>query len=114
MPARREADHAQAPGIDAPLVGFTADQSEGALGILEGTSSRLPLNIIGAARYAVLEEDAGDAEGIEPFGHLFAFQLPEQVPVTSARTDQHRSAGVLLLGRPINGDGWLGDVGYQA
>src|SRR5581483_1506087 len=52
MAARREADHADALGIDAPLLGLAAHQADGALRVLERTPGRLALWLVGAARRA--------------------------------------------------------------
>src|SRR5207237_5823901 len=102
MTACREADHADALWINAPLLGFTAYQTDGSLSILERAPGRLALGIIGAARHAVLEDDPGHALRIEPGCDLLAFQLPEEVPVAAPGTDQDRGPGVLGLRRAID------------
>ena len=113
MAARREADHADALRIDAPLLGLAAHQADGPLGILERASGRLAFGLVGAARHPVLEDDAGHALRIQPGRDLLAFQFPVEVPVAAAGTDQDRGPGVLVLRRPIDRDGRFADVGHQ-
>src|SRR5207249_3978061 len=72
MAARRETDHADALGIDTPLLGVAAYQADGPLSILKRTTGRLPFRLIGAARHPVLEENSGDALRSQPGSDLLA------------------------------------------
>ena len=61
MAARREADHADPCGVDAPLGGPAAYQADGPLGVELRAERRLALDVARAPRTAVLEDDAGHA-----------------------------------------------------
>src|SRR5437867_1652645 len=113
MAARREPDHADALGIDAPFRGAVAHEADRALSILERASGRLTFGLIGAARHTVLQDDAGDANGVEPGSYLFAFELPVQVPVAAARAYQHRGSTLSVRERSINSYGRSSDGGNE-
>ena len=53
-----------------------------------GRRAGSPFGLVGAARHAVLEDDAGHADRVQPGGDLLAFQLPVQVPVAAAGADR--------------------------
>ena len=71
-----EAHDADVGGVDVPLAGVGAGEAHGLLGVLEirgvggivaGFSRRLG--------DAVLDQDAGDAEGVEPVAGVGAFAI---------------------------------------
>src|SRR5207245_9669039 len=99
--ARRETDHADPFRIDTPPSGLAPYQADGALGILERASSRLAPGLVRAPRHAVLEDDAGHAERVQPGSDLLAFELPVKVPVAASWTRQPRATIILLLCRLI-------------
>src|SRR5579884_881839 len=113
MAARGETDNANAFGIDVPLFGFAAHEADRALGILEGTPGRLVFGFIGPSRHAIFEDDSRHALRSQPGSDLLAFQLPIEVPVAAAGTDEDRGSSILFLRRPINRDGGFADVGQQ-
>jgi hypothetical protein len=47
------------------------------------------------------------------FRSFLTFKLPAEVPVTAPGANQHRCSGILVLHRPIDREGWLGDVVNQ-
>jgi hypothetical protein len=85
--------------------------ADGALGVLERPPGRLALDIVGPARDTVLEDDPGHALCIQPGGDFLAFQLPVEVPVAAAGADEDRGPSVLVLRRPIDGEGRVADIG---
>jgi hypothetical protein len=44
----------------------------------------------------LLEDDAGHADRVQPERDFLAFQLPAEVPVAAARTNQHRGSCALV------------------
>src|SRR5688572_11006204 len=104
MATRRETDDADAPGIDAPLASSAAHQADGALRILKRAPGRFAFGFIGTARHAVFQDNACDANGIEPGSDFFAFELPKKVPIAAAGADQDRRSAVLVLKRSMEGD----------
>jgi hypothetical protein len=102
-----EAEDADAVGVDLPFGGVLADQAHGALGVFEGCGG---FGHVGAGvGDAVLEQDAGDALGVEPVADLGAFEVDGEDVVAAAGEDDDGCAGVLALGR-VEGDGRGGDV----
>src|SRR5262249_16838013 len=108
-----EADDADALGVDAPLLGLAADQADGPLGVLQRPAGRLAPGVVGAARHAVFQDDAGDAERVQPGGDLLALELPEQVPVAATGADEDGRADVPVLRGAVDGQGRRADVGDQ-
>src|SRR5262249_18857475 len=113
-PARREARNADALGINAPVLGFAAHQADRPLGVLERAAGRYAFGLIRPPRHAVLEDDPGHAQRIQPRRHLFAFQFPIQVPISAARTNDDGRAAILLLRGPIDRDAGFRNVGDHA
>ena len=101
--AGREADHADAVAGDVPFGGAATDDPDGALDVLIGA--------VLVPGDAVLEDDPGDAEGIEPSRDFGAFLVVGEDAVTAARADDDRWGGLLGVGRHVDGEGRLGDVG---
>src|SRR6185437_13982337 len=93
-----------------PLLGLAAYQTQRALSILQRTERRFVLGLIGTARHTVFQDDAGDANRVEPLRNLGAFEIPGEYVVAAARTDHDRRAGVFLLGGTIDGERRLADV----
>src|SRR5262249_53213189 len=92
---RRETNHADSLGIDAPPPGSAAYQADGSLGILERPPRRLALGLVGTSWYPILEDDSRHALRSEPGCDLFTFQFPEEVPVAAPGTDQDRGSRIL-------------------
>ena len=83
MPARREADNADAVGIDIPLLGPDPHRADSALGV-EQRHERL------AAGESVFQDNAGDAVLVEPLGDAVPFGDYNQAAVATARADHGR------------------------
>src|SRR5262249_28410394 len=110
---RRETNHADSLGIDAPPPGSAAYQADGSLGILERPPRPLALGLVGTSWYPILEDDSRHDLRSEPGCDLFTFQFPEEVPVAAPGTDQDRGSRILVLRRPIDREGRFADVGHQ-
>ncbi len=101
MPARREADDADAMGVEVPLPGIGTGHADGPLRIEqrhEGPSAREP----------VLQHDARDAMLVEPLGDAVPLRAGHQAAVSAARADHHGRPVGLLGGRSVDGDGRSG------
>ena len=61
MAAGRETHYADLLRMDAPLAGVAPHEADGPLRILERAPGRLALDLIGAARHTVFDNDAGSA-----------------------------------------------------
>src|SRR5689334_17957073 len=109
MATRRESHDADSLRIDSPFLRPSSHHTDGALRILERTTRRFSFGFLGTARHAILEDNASHADRVQPCGDFFAFQLPVKVPVTAARTNQHRRSDVLVCCWPVNRDGWIRD-----
>ena len=110
VPARREAEDADP--LDSPVRGPASHQTDCPLRVQQRTRSGQRLGLTRTTRHAIFEHGARHTDRVQPGCHLFAFQVPGQIPVTSARTDEDRRPGVLVLGRLEDGDGRLRDTGY--
>ena len=62
MAARRETHDADLLWLNAPLTGSAPHQADGPLRVLERTSGRLTLDLIGPSRHTILEDDAGGTD----------------------------------------------------
>lgn len=103
-----EAEDADAFGVDLPIIGVCAEESEGALGILKrGEVSGLTFS----GGDAVFEDDAGDSDGVGPLGDFLTFEVHGENGVGSAGADEDGGAGVFGLVGLVDGDGGFGDVG---
>ena len=86
-----EAEDADAVGIDLPFSGVGADQAYGALRVVEGCGG---FGHVGAGvGDAVLEQDAGDAFGVEPVADFSAFEVDGENVVSAAGEDDYGCAG---------------------
>ena len=83
------------------------DQADGPLRILERLFAGL---IFAASGNAILQQGAGDTEGVEVFANLRAFMLDGQNVIATAGCDDH--AGAVGLLRLVDRDGGLGDIGH--
>src|SRR3954454_23868749 len=110
MASGRETDHADSLGIDCPIGRLAANKADGPLGVEQRPWRWVGTNFARPTWDAVLENDAGDADGIQPGRNFFAFQFPKQVPVATTRADDHGRAGVLGVGGTVNRERRLGDV----
>src|SRR5713101_5955916 len=110
--ARREAEDADSVRVDPPLRRPAPHQTDRPLRVQQWTRSGQRLGLTWTTRHAILEHEARHTERVEPSRNLFAFQVPGQIPVTSARTDEDRRPGVLVLGRPEDGDCRPLNAGY--
>src|SRR5262249_19791591 len=82
MASRRKADDADALRVDAPFLGLAAHEAHGALRVLEWTPGRVfTWGIIGTSWHAVLQQNAGYADRVEPGGDFLALKLPPEVMV---------------------------------
>jgi hypothetical protein len=59
---------------------------------------------------AVLYEEAGDADGVEPVAGVEAFFGPGEMDVASAGEDESSGAGIFYAGGGIDGERGNGDV----
>ena len=100
-------EHPDAFGIYSEFWGALAQEAHGALGILKRGGMFLETFAPG---HAVFEQGAGDADGIEPFADLGAFEIEGQDVVPTPGADQHGGAGILGFLGSIKGEGRLGDV----
>ncbi|MEI9898717.1 MAG: hypothetical protein WDN28_33890 [Chthoniobacter sp.] len=84
MAARGEAEDADARGIEVPFLRPGAHEAEGALDILQRRDVFLQAGTLG---HAILEEHAGDAEGIEPLADFGALEIQGEDAVAAAGAD---------------------------
>ena len=98
-------------GVDVPLGGVSAGEAHGLLGVFEvsGVGGVVPGFADGLGD-AVLDEEAGDADGVEPVAGVDAFAVPGEDGVAAAGEDEGGGAGVVAGGR-VDGEGGDGDVG---
>lgn len=106
---RAETEQADTLRIEAPVLGMLADQGDGFGGILNRFFMRSGLI---AGRSSIFEQDAGDAEGVQPFADLRAFMNGGEKDVASAGSDD--DGGAVRLFRAIHGDRWFVNVGDRA
>ena len=106
-----EAHDADVGGVDVPVGGMGAGEAHGLLGVFEigGVGGIMACVALGLGD-AVLDQDAGDADGVEPVAGVESFAVPGENAITSAREDEGCGAGVVVV-RRIDGEGWDGDVG---
>src|SRR2546430_12401925 len=107
MAAGGKTEHADALRVNAPLLCVAAHKAERTLRVWQRRRvflQTLPL------RHAILQEDAGDADRIEPLAHLRPFQVQREDVVAAARTNNHGRARVPVRRRTIDGDRRPGHV----
>ncbi len=106
-----EAEDADAVAIEMPLGGVGAGEAHGLLSIFEiGGVGGIVACIALGLRNAIFDEDAGDADGVEPVAGVGAFAIRYENLIAAAGEDEDRGSGVFAVGR-IDGEGGDGDVG---
>jgi len=103
-----EADDADLGGIDMPLAGVGTGEAHGLLGVFEIGGV---IGVVLFFRDAVFDEQAGDADGVEPIAGVSAFAVPGEADVASAGKDEGGGAGVFVRGGWVDGEGRVSDVG---
>ncbi len=106
-----EAHDADVGGIDVPVGGVGAGEAHGLLGVFEvrGVGGI----VAGVARglgNAVFDQDAGDANGVEPVAGVGAFAVRYENAIAAAGEDENRGSSVFVV-RGIDGERGDGDVG---
>ena len=106
-----EAHHADVRGVEVPVGGVSAGEAHGLLRVFEirGVGGVVSC-FAGWLGDAVLDEDAGDSDGVEPVAGVGAFAVGDKDAVATAWEDENRSAGVFSV-RGIDGERRDGDVG---
>ena len=109
--AGREAHDADVGGVEVPVGGVGAGEAHGLLGVFEvgGVGGVVAGGAVGLGN-AVLDEDACDADGVEPVAGVGAFAVGDEDVVAAAGEDEDGGAGVVIV-RGIDGEGGDGDVG---
>src|SRR3954469_20623964 len=102
MAAGRKTGHADA--FNSPLLPFAADDPERALRILQWPARRFFLRFTCSPRNAVLEDNARDADRVQPRRDLFSFEFPIKIPISSTRTNEHRRPARFAFRRAIDRD----------
>jgi len=106
-----EAHDTDVGGIDVPFGGVGAGETHGLLGVLEVRGvGGIVAGVAWRLGNAVFDEDAGDADGVEPVAGVGAFAVGYEDAIAAAGKDEDRGAGVLAVGR-IDGERGEGDVG---
>ena len=113
MAASREANDADALRVDAPFGGATAEQAHGALRILKGTPGRFAFDVVRPPRHAILENDAGHTDGVEPGRDLLTLEFPIEIPIAASGADENGRAGFLVRSGPGESDGGFRDGGNE-
>ncbi len=106
-----EAHHTDVGGVEVPVGGVGAGEAHGLLRVFEirGVGGVVASIALGLGD-SVLDEDAGDADGVEPVAGVGAFAVGDEDAVAAAGEDEDGGAGVLAVGR-VDGEGGDGDVG---
>jgi len=98
-------------GVDVPFGGVGAGETHGLLCVFEigGVRGVVAGFTVGLGD-AVLDQDAGDADGVEPVAGVGALAVGNKDAITSPRKDKDGGSGVLAV-RGIDGESGGGDVG---
>jgi len=106
-----EAHHADVGGIEMPLGGVGAGEAHGLLGVFEiGGVGGIVAGIPCGLGYSVFDEDAGDADGVEPVAGVGTFAVGDEDAIAAAGEDEDCGTRVLAV-RRVDGEGGDGDVG---
>ena len=105
MPAGREADDADAFGIDRPTPWPATRTVRMARWASSSGTKRLPVG------KPILQHDPGDAVPIEPVGDAVSFGARHQAAVAAARADDDR--GAVGLRGAMHRDGRVGRLGNR-
>ena len=87
-----ETQDADAVWIDVPFVGVGTYHAEGALSILKRGGR---LRVRAGLRYAVFDQDAGDAGGVQPVADFGTFEVDGEDTVTASGKYNDRGTGVV-------------------
>ena len=82
-----EADNTDTMGVDVPLGGMGTGDAHGLLCVFEVFRV---FWVVGGLGHAVFDQNAGDADGVEPGADLGAFEAVRETNVGSAGTDERR------------------------
>ena len=106
-----EAHDADVGGVEVPVGGVGAGEAHGLLRVLEVVwVSGIVAGFAGGLGYSIFDEDAGDADGVEPVAGVGTFAVGDEDAVAAAGEDEDGGASVLAVGR-VDGEGGDGDVG---
>ncbi len=106
-----EAHDADVGWVDVPVGGVGAGEAHGLLRVFEIVGvGGIVAGLACGLGDAIFDEDAGDADGVEPMAGVGAFAVGYDDAVAAAGEDEDRSAGVLAM-RRIDGERGDGDVG---
>ena len=90
-----EAHDADVRGVDVPVGGVGAGDAHGLLGVFKvGGVGGIVAGFAAGLGDAVFDEDAGDAEGVEPVAGVETFAVPGEHLVAAAGEDEDGGAGV--------------------
>ena len=90
-------------GSMLPFGSVGAGEAHGLLGVFEiGGVGGIVAGVAGGLGNAVFDEDAGDADGVEPLAGVGAFAVGDKDAIAAAGKDQRRGSGVLAV-RGIDG-----------
>ncbi len=103
LTAGGEADEAEGIRVDPPTGGIGPDESHGTLGVEQSGE--------GGGGHAVLEDEGGDADGIEPVRDFQTLVFVGEALHATAGNDQHSGAVPLVDGSEEDFQGGLGDIG---
>jgi len=103
-----EAEDADFARVDVPVGGVGAGEAHGLLRVFEVGGVGGVTAFFGDA---VLDEEAGDADGVEPVADVEAFAVPCEDFVGAAGEDEDGCVGIVAGGRGVDGEGGDGDVG---
>ena len=103
-----EAEDANAFGVDAPLGGMLAGKAHGLLRVFEVFGL---FGEVAVVRNAILHQDTGDVDGVEPGADLCAFEIVGEDLVSSAGEDDDCGVAVGCGVGFVHGEGGLADIG---
>jgi hypothetical protein len=105
--ASGEADDADAVWVNVPGVGVLADEAHGSLSVLQSGGVFREWTGVGDS---VFDEDAVDADGVEPAADLGALDIESEDFVGAAGEGEDGGAGVVSFSG-VKGEGGIRDVG---
>jgi hypothetical protein len=91
-----------------PLRGALAGEAHGLLRVFEVGDVG---GVVAFFRDAVLDQEAGDADGVEPLAGVRAFAVPCEAGVAAAREDERGDVGVAAGRWQVDAHGGFGDIG---
>jgi hypothetical protein len=93
-----EAHEAELRGIDVEFPGAAADEADGALRVAEFDG------MVVTRAEAILQDECGDAHGVEPIGDLAAFVVGGEVMIAAAGGDDDSGGGFVVVSGGIVGE----------